>query len=435
MEKNNNLFKNLSLNLFLIPEKPLLERQEKWDETVNSSIKFGRIVFSRTTHLYYSTVLKDILIEKIKQIENTGNLENVKLIHETSYSGLPYQIYAETKYQDNKIKVFFDGLIFFINEDKQNDIDSLENLIKATDAAGDFENFCYNLVDLFGLKVYLLYSSFWDVEITNIAGLGLSTESEYPAFKVICNDSRYQTITNLGDKQVGSIGKNYYLYFSENKKFIRDRICQEIIVSYDINLFYQYIKSKNDFLVNANSSLLMSLKNIPGSFFTFSKRNRKWKKLKNIPESILTIDSYLLKYKEFVDMLKKEITNRYSFINVPRTMWIAEEKPDEKILNQREIPNFFLLKYNGGKLSVKEETSIKPSYSHLSKTIDDEFTKLEQYTKTAITNLNNAISLYSTNFGFDALWIAIIALFVAIIPVKNIFLLLKKIITLLIKFC
>ncbi len=58
---------------------------------------------------------------------------------------------------------------------------------------------------------------------------------------------------------------------------------------------------------------------------------------------------------------------------------------------------------------------MQPLYTGLDIKTKDKINILQKNVSNAVKNLNNVTTMYSTNFGLDALWVAIMALVVAII--------------------
>lgn len=422
-ENQEYLFKNLSLSIFIIPYEPLLKRQEEWNKSVELFFKSPFVSLGHTAHLYFPKKQKDILEMNLQCISKSRELRNLKLIHKTSYSGLPYQISAENQFGDETIEVYFDGLIFFMTTGRKEKIKNLDEIAKITSYEGVFRNHCLKIVESYSLEVQSVYPPFWEAQIDNIKSLGIITEAEYPAVRILFEDRNFVSLTNLGDKQISTLGTKYSVYISEDKKSIRDRLCHDIVIDFDIKAFYCHLEENNRFVIDANSQLIDSLKEMPASFFTFFKRIKRWKKLKNIPVLILNIESILPKYNSFVSKIIKKSEIGTAFINVPRTMWIVGQPADAKEMQQREIENFFLLEYKDNKLNLVDSKPEIPRFAQRTTELSEILNELTNNTEKSIKNLNYAMTIYSTNYGFDAIWIAILALFVTIsssIPVKTI---------------
>jgi hypothetical protein len=423
MKNEKAIFLNLSLNLFLIPKTPLASRQEEWAYTIESTYKYDfadlglDLGLGRATHLYYSKGLKAKLEKEVKIIENNTEFKNVQLIHETSYSGMPYQVYAESEYQGVPLKIYFDGLIFFMTVARNDCIQTINELIDLTSSEVEFRNHCFHIIKSYGFEVFVMRDAFWDAEISSIDDIKLSTESEYPAFKIVCNDKNFVRFTNLGDKQISESGMDYFLYLAENKKYIRDRICHEYVMYHDLNFLIDFFNEKDNFAIEASTLLINSIKDMPGSVLTFFRRTKSWKTLRSIPSNLIDLESSISKYHKYVENLVNELDNRYSYINVPKTIWLSGEETDNKLEIQREVPNFYFFKYDKGKIVIDDPLPIKPTYSCLSRKINEKCDNLKKDLEIAIASLNNATSIYSTSFGFDALWIAIIAILITLISI------------------
>ncbi len=182
---------------------------------------------------------------------------------------MPYQVYAESEYQGVPLKIYFDGLIFFMTVARNDCIQTINELIDLTSSEVEFRNHCFHIIKSYGFEVFVMRDAFWDAEISSIDDIKLSTESEYPAFKIVCNDKNFVRFTNLGDKQISESGMDYFLYLAENKKYIRDRICHEYVMYHDLNFLIDFFNEKDNFAIEASTLLINSIKDMPGSVLTF----------------------------------------------------------------------------------------------------------------------------------------------------------------------
>jgi uncharacterized protein with PIN domain len=92
------ILSNLSLNCFIVPVKPSFKRNESFEKSVDLSFSHHRLLLERTNQLYFKKESKEILESIIITLSN--ELFDIKLVHETSYTGFPYQIVAKCKYEN-----------------------------------------------------------------------------------------------------------------------------------------------------------------------------------------------------------------------------------------------------------------------------------------------------------------------------------------------
>lgn len=418
----------LSLSQFIIPKCPLIKSKESWDEYVNMSFESNLFCLDRFTHRYYSEEAVNALRNmyssiKSKIVEKNPNDEiTLELLHETSYSGLPYQLYLSYLEKDDRVKIYFDGFLVFITIEKDiGDIDeiNIHDIIKLTNSALSFRNDNLKLVkNIFEFDVYNFHNPFWDVEISNLSSfLNLNyTDADYPAFKMLCNDRNYATFTNYGDKQENTIGKQYYVYFSENINKTREKICHDIIIEHELDDFKKFLNLKTYSIISANTKLIESLKSVPSGVHHFFSRHKSWLALKGISFELLTIYTMLPKYKTTIQIISERVKHKTSYINSMQVLILVS---DDKYCNQREVESFFELIHDetsqrGFKIENKEASL--PPYSYITKELKKEVKLLDKNLTKTMETLNKTISLYSTNFGFDALWVAIATLLITIIP-------------------
>ena len=110
----------------------------------------------------------------------------------------------------------------------------------------------------------------------------------------------------------------------------------------------------------------------------FSPSKNRW----NVPMSPVAEHKMWQEIKQgFVDLLTKEMEKRYAFINVPKTIWVNGEDQDEKLNVTREVPNFYVLEYNNGKILNTEKMPCKPAYSYMMDELKEELDKIVDRTK------------------------------------------------------
>lgn len=418
----------LSLNQFIIPQYPLIKSKESWDKYVNISFQSNSFSLDRFTHRYYSEEVVNTLRTFYSSIESKI-IENkfrdkitLQLLHETSYSGLPYQLFISYLENNEQVKIYFDGFLVFITIEKNiGDINgiNIHEIIKLTNSALDFRNDNFKLVkNIFGFDVYTFHNPFWDVEISNLSSfLNLNyTNADYPAFKMLCNDRNFFTSTNYGDKEVGNCGFVYNVYFSENINKSREKICHDMIIEHELDEFKEFLDLKIYTIISANTKLIESLKLVPSGIHHFFSRHRSWLSLKGISFELLSIDEMLPKYKKSVQIISERMKRGTSYINSQQSIIFVN---DYKYCNQREVESFFELihdKTSQRGFKIENKDTLKPPYSYIAKGLRKKIKSLDKNLIKAMETLNKTISLYSTNFGFDALWVAIVTLLITIFP-------------------
>lgn len=345
----------------------------------------------------------------------------LELLHETSYSGLPYQLFLSHQKNDEYVKIYFDGFIMFFTIEKNiinTDETNINEIVELTNSALDFRNDNLNLVkNIFDLDVYNFHNPFWDVEISDLSSfLSLNyTNADYPVFKILCNDRNYATFTNYGDKQVNTIGKKYYIYFSEHINKAREKICHDMIIEHELDEFKSFFDSKIYATIFANTKLIESLKLVPSRVHHFFSRHKSWLSLKGVSFELLSIDEMLPKYRKSVQIVSERMKRGTSYINSAQVIIRFD---DDKYCNQREVESFFELIHDVTSqrgFNVENKESSLPPYSYIAKESRKKIKLLDKSLIKAMETLNKTISLYSTNFGFDALWVAIVALLISII--------------------
>ena len=130
---------------------------------------------------------------------------------------------------------------------------------------------------------------------------------------------------------------------------------------------------------------------------------------------LLSIDEMLPKYRKSVQIVSERMKRGTSYINSAQVIIRFD---DDKYCNQREVESFFELIHDGTSqrgFNVENKESSLPPYSYIAKELRKKIKLLDKSLIKAMETLNKTISLYSTNFGFDALWVAIVALLISII--------------------
>lgn len=410
---------NLSLNFCSIPENPILSRKIEWNTTIEENIDNDDIDLGYINRLYCKNIKKELLNIK-NQIMDIENIKYIKVIHATSYLGFPYQLYIKYQIENDIIEIWYDGMIVFFSKQIEEKDFLIDKLGSKTSSELSFRNKCLKISKQLNIDIHRIPNPFWDVLYNNLDDLRLKTDADYPVFKLDLNDNSFFTLTNIGDKQVHHQGRVYSVYLGENKKVIRDRICLDLLLYNDFELFKNKLAKLQKQIIKSNDQIINSLQGVPSNIFHILKRFRSWNNLKNIPKTILNLESFCPKYFLYTDKLEKYFEYGVSYINIPFTMWIVGQERDEKEYNQRIVPHFYKVKIENGLIEPIDSFAIKPIYSSFNNTFKKQLTAIEKELKITRNNLNDAISIYSTNFGFDAVIIAILAMLLTVIPFRAI---------------
>lgn len=417
----------LSLNQFIIPRNPLIKSNESWDEYVNISYKNNSFCLDRFTKRYYSKDIKDILNTICLSIESKITTENLQdkikleLLHETSCSGLPHQLHLAYYEKNEQINLLFDGFIFLVYINKEIDFSSsysIHKIVELTNSALSFRNETFRIIqDIFELNICGFHNPFWAIETPQLNSLFNMNykNADYPVFRMICNDKNFATHTNYGDKQVNKIGRSYEVYFSEDVTKIREKICHDMILEHELENFKQFLNFNSDNTISANTKLIQSLKIVPSGIHHFFGRHKLWLSLKGVSSELLSIDIMLPKYKKCLQIISERVKRGTSYINAQQSIPLIEDK---KYCHQREVESFFQITYDEDSdrgFTLNSKKSSTPPYSYLTKELKKELKNLDKNLNNALETLNKTVSLYSTNFGFDAICIAIITLIVTLI--------------------
>ena len=282
MAYSGDTFSNLSLNVVLIPDKNISEakRGESWENTIVNEFNKEAICPNRIRHLYTRNINNTDYLERIRDtsVKVSNNIESVEIIHKSSYIGLPYYLLIKYNGQNGSFYIKYDGFLLFFTQDTQNRITSIEELLKLTSTRFDFRNECLKIAQEMGLETKVLYHPFWDCLCPDIQKIGFTIEADNPVLRLLCYDDNFFTLTNLGDKQVGRQGENYYVYIGEDKKYIRDRLCIDYSISRDFDILLTTLDAYISEIISLNESFIKSIENMPGSLFRFFRTLRNWKK-------------------------------------------------------------------------------------------------------------------------------------------------------------
>ncbi|MGL1893378.1 MAG: hypothetical protein OCD02_17205 [Spirochaetaceae bacterium] len=418
---------NLALNFCSIPEKPILSRKIDWNTTIEEDFDNDDINLGYINHLFCRNIKEELLDIK-NEIINIENIKYIKVIHETSYLGFPYQLFIKYQTEEGIIEIFYDGMMIFFTMQIEENSFIIEQLNEKTSSELAFRNQCLSISRKLNIEIHWIPNPFWDVLYNNLEDLKLKTDADYPVFKLDLNDNRFFSLTNIGDKQIHNQGRLYSVYFGENKKVIRDRICLDILLYNDFELFQNKLSKIQKQIIKLNDQIINSLHGVPSNLLHIFKRFKSWNYLKNIPKTIFDLESIYPKYLLYTDKLEKYLEYGVSYINIPFTMWIVGQERDKKENTQRVVPHFYKVKIESDLLVPIDNNPVKPLYSNFNNILRKQLIGIEKELKMTRNNLNDAISIYSTNFGFDALVIAIIAVISSVFPLTRILYLLKSLI-------
>lgn len=410
---NNKLTcSNLSLCFFCIPSKNIFQRKETWDQTIDSLTEYMHFSFKSNEYLFYNKKSDSMLFELSKQLEGKNDISSLEIIHESSYLGFPHQLRFNLKQGDIDILTLFDGIMFYFFINYNFSEDSITSILQKTSLNYDFKNTCISFLDDIGFDLQKYKDPFWDFTINSLNNIGITNSpSNNLVFEIEQIDYKYKTITFGGDRTICSAGKNYLVFFSENKKNIRDRISNDMLIEHDLLLLLDSFNKKRQFLIKSNETLLSSLDK-----HTVFTRWQAWRRINKVSKRILEIESYLPKYEFFYEELNKFLETKQSFINVSKTIWLQGEIIDNNMLHQTNVSGFIKVKLSEDENIDGNSVSFEyPIYKYLQNSLMEEKIKLKESSDTAIKNLEKANTHFSTCFGFYALIVSIITLIVSAI--------------------
>lgn len=405
------IVKNPEMVFLSIPKEPLLRRSLTWKETINNSYN-ENLSLGNTIHIYYQNIIDDLksYTEKLKQNEK---VKEVDLIAKASFLGYPNQLYIKYVTENNEIDIYYDGIIILFRQKLPFDVFYLEDIEKHTDSNLQFRNLCLLISKEIQIEIRWIPDPFYIGCFDNLKDFGFETDADYPGLKITYSDNSFATITNYGDIQKGKIGYEYNFYLANEKNRILERLSIDRLILHDLNILLKETDDTNKYLIEANERIINSLKNMPSSILNIVERYSNWLKLKHIPNNILSIDASLPKQNLYLSLFDEFLARNSSYVIVPSVIYFDEDKLK---INAREISHFFQLRYKSNTIELIDSKGIIPGYAFLIPEIRKSFNRVSKSMLIAKKNLNDSISIYSSNFGYDAIIIAIASVIIQMLP-------------------
>ncbi len=419
MDTTIPIVKNPEMVFISIPEKPLLSRKETWKQTINNSYK-NNISLGRTIHIYYQNVLVQLETYS-KSLKSNPKVKKADIVNEESLLGYPNQLHIIYEYEEKKVNLYYDGIILLFRQELPYNVISLDEIDKFTNSNLQLRNLCLDISREIQIETRWIPDPFYIGSFDNINDFGIKTEADYPGLRITYFDKSYHILTNYGDKQEGTVGKEYNIYLANDKKKILERIGIDRLILHDLNLLLKEIEDTNKYVIDANEGIINSLKNMPSSIINIFERYSNWLKLKHIPNNLLSIDAYLPKQKLYLSLFDEFLKNHPSYVIVPSVILFDSSDPNRLMINARAVSHFFPLRYKPSDIELISTNGIIPYYAFLIPEINQSFNRILDSMSIAKKNLNDSVSIYSSNFGFDAILIAIASLVIPIFPFTNIY--------------
>lgn len=400
---------------------PLIKnfRTESFEKTMNlldTEDHFSNIgYFPRTTHLYKSqtNILNDICQ---KVLENNAFISS-EIVHSASDLGLPYKIKAV---HSTKSILYFDGLHIRVTKEVSTEqflITELSSKTRYPEYEWEVVNNFFDCVrgvypkeDIFGLSNYRYYT----FTRTNWEQLGLKREgTPSPQVRLIINDPRIVTITAL---VFAKKGKDYQVYFGEEDT-VHQMIGHDLFIEYEINCFTEVFNNKLLLLMDYQKKMVNDFYGIMTNFWHIFKKHKLWNEVKAALRSIYIIQDIIERGLLLLRTIENLIENKVTFFNGPRQIWLAGEVQDHEEKIQHSIKNFFEIKLLDNKLDINSQNVIDPIYSDAYGLLKKKVAYISDYCKELYARERDILTAYQTEFTLYAVWIALLALLIAVLTV------------------
>jgi hypothetical protein len=365
--------------------------------------------FPRTTNLYKSDVE---LLEKLNEkIESSDAFSSSSVINESSDLGLSHKIVARVA---SKVNVTFDGIFLRVTEVITGDSFKKDKLAQNTGAPTmlweSINSFC-EIVNTFDQdnpwipNPHYVYYTIDEVKWDKI-GLNRSGNAQV---KLVLNDPKYLAFFSWGD---ATSGKEFDVYLGVEDT-IHQMLAQDNFMDFELARYRNFFNNKINTLHQYQTSIVSDFGGIISSPWKIFDKNRKWHNVKETMKSIYQIKDQTEKGKLLCMTIKNIIDERIAFHNIPITEWILDQKPDPQEKMQKAIKHFFEIKIENGNYLIPDSPQ-KPKYSNESIQLNNKINYLNDVNKEMYERVRDLLVAYQTEFSLYAVWLAIIAVFIAI---------------------
>jgi hypothetical protein len=319
-------------------------------------------IFSNISHVsktYYSN--KKVLEKLYKVLEKSEEITKLKLNHNSSELGLPYEI----KFLYENILVSYDGLSYNIESEVTKDefnLEDIENLLKYRKFDKAIRVIEESLSKIQKESHSRLETQYHYIkEVRDFQFKNLNTKKK---FLIQYNDTRYFT-SNFSTKEP-SQGKINRIYCNDYQDIIENEALH-LFLSQEFSQYsfkFDDIKEK----IVKSEELLIEQTNVFNSIISIFKKFKGWNQVKKDISLIIRIKSYFSKL--FIvsnSMVNLVDSNKDYFVRFCESNIIAISGVG-KIDTKKKYPYFDLgmqyLHYNG---KIEEGNQLKPSMYYYSK--------------------------------------------------------------------
>jgi hypothetical protein len=207
-------------------------------------------------------------------------------------------------------------------------------------------------------------------------------------------------------------GKEFDVYIGAEDT-IHQMLAHDYFMDFELKRYRNFFNKKINTLHDYQTSIVTDFGGIISSPWKIVEKNRKWHNVKETMKSIYQIKDQTEKGKLLCMTINNIIDERIAFHNIPITDWISDEKPDPQEKTQKAIKHFFEIKIENGKYIIPDSPQ-KPKYENESLHLVNKIKYLNEINKEIYERVRDLLVGYQTEFSLYAVWLAIIAVFIAI---------------------
>ncbi|KAB7691794.1 hypothetical protein GBN24_06765 [Plesiomonas shigelloides] len=395
--------------------KTLILRKETIEETI-SLLKIDDIYdsninyFDRTNHLYRNSY--DTLHPLLEIVQSSEQFIEAKILHKSSYLGLPYHLIAKHK---SGHEIIYDGLAYSVSECVHNDDCSLDQLHDFThyphridNIIKDFGNILRQLITDLPETQYTMYS-FYSAYVSDWNIFGLKREGEAQLCLQL-NDKKIMTVTGLTHSK---IGKEYNVYIGE-RNTILEMNSHHMFYILEYSNFADHIDNIRNRIDVASGAISQTMTDITKSLPMFVDKYTSWNVSKASIREMYSIKKLIKNYEIMSETLQEISKERWASRNSPRQLFLDGECDDEWKTSYW-CQNFFEAKLENGKVTDLKDAPMVPLYSTEIDNILHKVDLLKLELQSILTEARDLLSAIQTEFSMYAVWLAFGAVVVSVI--------------------
>jgi len=369
-------------------------------------------IIPRTTHLYKADV--KVLFKINDLVLASGDFSSSKVENESSDLGLSHKIIA---IHNSGVEVYFDGLFLRATKNITGDETNLDEIASEIGVPKKLEKVVFTFGEIVNNSddenIWRPNPHYWYYTINEVNWKQMEINRIGNAqVKIVLNDPKYMTFYSWGD---ATRGKDFDVYLGDEET-IHQMLGHDYFIYEELVSFINFFNEKIDKILEFQTNIVSDFGGILSSPWRILEKNRKWSSVKETMRSIYQILDYSEKGKFFSNIITAIIEKKIAYHNIPITIWEINSKPNPEEKTQISGSHFWEIKYDDGKL-VFPDSAQKPIYESESLQLKNKIDYLSEISLQIYERVRDLLTAFQTEFSLYAVWLAIIAVILTILPI------------------